>query len=291
VDLRIQIKNMEKGIEKIGEQKESADIRVVSRFRRHADPAKDEATGRSLDRLKDTGIEQAELIGCESKRSGRDEKIKKAFHSPKERAWETLMYMLSGAGKENMKVYQRAELDTMEITPNVNANMQWKDKEAGVKRNFDEMIDFILNHPEEQDEIEKLAEKMSHRVNVAANMSKYLQVGDDVETESVTHGPVQEAFLKKVLVQRDGKRGFDSVLEIGGAFKPGEGFEIETVQKADGTTEKKLVIYRLDEKGVKEINRTEHNVDWDEVARLGEIYRQKKVTEQKERMKERRILM
>ena len=273
------------------EQMENADIRAVSRFRRHADPAKDEVTGRSLDQLKDTGIEQAILIGCDSKDSGRAAKIKKIYHSPKERAWETLMYMMSGAGKEDLegvRMLERSELDTMDIAPNVSAEMQWKDKEKEIKRNFDEMIDFILDHPEEQEEIERIAERMAHRVNIAGNMPKYLKAGDDVETESVTHGPIQEAFLKKVLVQKNEKRGFDSVSEIGGAFKPGEGFEIETIQKNDGTMEKKLIMYRLDEKGVKEISRTEHQIDWEEVKRLGELYRQKKVAEQKEKMKERK---
>jgi len=274
------------------EKKEGLEIKVVSRFRRHADPDKDPETGLSMDSLKESGVEQAELIGCESKKEERNEKIKKTFHSPKQRAWETLAYMLNGAGREDVKVYGKSELDTMSIPDNVKEEMPWKNKEKKEKRNFDEMINFILNHPDCEKEIEKTAQRIAHRVNVATNMPHYLKEGDDVEMESITHGPVQEALLKEVIIldnkQGNKKTGFDSVEEIGGAFKPGEGFEIETMQGEDGKEIKKLNIYRLDEKGVKVIKKDEYEIDWDKVKSLGEDYRKEKIAEQKEKMKERK---
>lgn len=273
-------------------EQEKLDIKVVSRFRRHADPEKDPETGISLDSLKKSGIEQAELIGCEMKKQGRAEKIKKSFHSPKQRAWETLQYMLAGAGKEDVKVYQKSELDTMAIPDQVKQVMQWKDKAKGEKRTFDEIIDFLMNHPDMQEEVEKASERLAHRVQVATNMPHYLDQGDEVEMESTTHGPVQEAFLKKVLILKDKqgneKQGFDSVSEIGGAFKPAEGFQIETSIDDQSNQSKKLVIYRLDEQGVKTVKQDEYEVNWDEVKRLAEIYRKEKVTEQKEKMKQRK---
>lgn len=270
---------------------EDFDIRVVSRFRRHADPDKD-TEGRSLDSLSEFGIEQAELMGGENKNEGLSSKILKTFHSPKQRAWETLKYMMDGAGTEEARSYEKSELDTMAIPKNVAAEMAWKDKEKGEKRTFDEMIDFILNNPDSQEEIEKIGERMSHRVNVALNSLHYLKSQDDVEMESITHGPVQEAFLKKVVLMEDEegekKIGFDSVAEIGGAFKPGEGFEMVTTLDKEGNQVNRLVLNRLDEKGVKIVQKREYEIDWDEVKRLAENYRLEKVAEEKKKMAERK---
>jgi hypothetical protein len=125
------------------EQMENGEIRAVSRFRRHANPEKDPGTGRSLDFINEAGVEQAVLIGYESKNSGRLEKLKKAYHSPMQRAWETLRYMLSEAEKEDMKVFEKPELDSMNFTPNVTENMGWKDKKRASKEILTKQLIFF----------------------------------------------------------------------------------------------------------------------------------------------------
>lgn len=289
---------MKRGIEFSHSPEELKEYKVVSRFHRHFDPEKD-PTGLSLDKLSDKGKKQGLAIGEGLKGSGETKKIKKAGRSPKERTLESLEYMFQGADLKDIKIYEKEELDTMAIPNNVKDGMFYKDKEKKEKRTFNETIDFMLNHPDMKKEGEDSAERLAHRVNVALKIPRILAKGDkkleefskrmgnDVLLENVTHGPVQEAFLKQVVILEDDKggkkHGFDSVEEIGGAFRPGEGFEIETVVDKNGEQTKKLVVYRLNEEGTKIDRKEELEVDWDEIERLGENYRKRKVGEMQEK--------
>lgn len=291
---------MKKGIEFSHSPEELKEYKVISRFQRHFDPEKDPG-GFSLDKLSEKGKKQGLARGEEHKVSSEAEKIKKVGRSPKERTDESLKYMFKGADLEDIEIYKKEELDTMAIPDNVKNKMFFKDEEKKEKRTFNETMDFVLNHPDMEKEVEDSAERLSHRVNVALKIPRILakgdeklkqfseQMGNDVLLENVTHGPVQEAFLKKVVILEDSKgnkkRGFDRVEEIGGAFQPGEGFEIETVVNDRGEQEKKLFIYRLDETGAKITQRKELTVDWDEINRLGENYKKRKVEEVKDRKK------
>ncbi|MCD4694046.1 hypothetical protein K8R62_01680 [bacterium] len=268
------------------EKKELGDeeVRVLSRFRRHANPEKDPETGLSFDALNEAGIEQAEVIGCNSKQEGRAEKIKKSFNSPNHRTWETVRYMLDGAGKEEVKSYEKEELDTL----------PWLDedkkrllkKEDGSNRSLPELVNAILYDKKIDDVKNTVAERMAWRVKVATNMPKYLEKGDDVEVESVTHGPNQEILLSKILKVKNesgnGQIGFDNTDVIGGMFQPGEGFEVENYIDSKGEENKKIVIYRMEDDGTTIKEKKEYEADWDKVDELAESYRSKKVAEIKE---------
>ncbi len=283
-------------LENKSEEEELKEYKVISRFHRHFEPGKDPVTGASLDFLSEKGKEQAFGMGKQSKETDEAGKIKKGARSFKERAKQSIEGMLEGAGlsPKDIKIYQKEELNLMNVPNNIREDIFF-DKENNRKKTLNESTEFALNHPDLQSEVMGAAERIAHRVNVALKIPRILAKGDkkleefskrlgnDVLLENITHGPVQEAFLKKVVILDDSKggkkRGFDSVEEIGGAFKPGEGFEIETVVDKNGEQTKKLIVYRLNEEGTKIVKRDELEVDWDEIKRLGENYRERKVAE------------
>ncbi len=117
----------------------------------------------------------------------------------------------------------------------------------------------------------EVAQEMAHRLAQCLRMSGRLYEGIDLNARNYSHGPRLESTLKHVLRQEDGKLGFDKLDKIGGAFKPGESFDLDVERDENGELRPIRIL-----RGGKEIGM----LDLDAVRRLEEEY--KKSREKKE---------
>ena len=223
------------------------DIEAKLIFIRHQDPGKT-PEGMSADYLTEKGQDAARAQGktIEGSNVG-------GYASPKQRAQETDDLILQNVGEDvtvinrklaelqghmgekrsdnqkpdnQFRIKVRKELDALlnfgKLKPKADA---WaaEQKAAGDQRgDYDLIVDYYLNNPEMDKACGVLtpreaAAEIAERVATELGMTERFYKGSQVEMVNVTHGPKLEPFLKEVI-------GFKSLAEIGGAVKPGEGF-------------------------------------------------------------------
>lgn len=95
------------------------------------------------------------------------------------------------------------------------------------------------------------AMELAHRLGQGLQMSARLFEGLDTKVKNFTHGPKLEALLKFILVQENGKVGFDDLNEIGGAFKPGEAMDFVIDRDEKGELKSIKVKFRGKEYAIK----------------------------------------
>lgn len=261
-------------------------IEITTSFRRHFDPKKS-PEGMSLDELSDTGKQQAVDFG--TKLSG---KIK-GYASPKERAQDTIDIAfqnigegaeiinqeLSSADKEkegrHFNIRVKKELDTVPgIKDLVLKAMELADQELkpdSAMTKYDYVVQYYLDHPEEITEQggtpREAAQDIASRVDLYRRMSERLKNGSEVTLENGTHGPKLEPFLQQVMIRREGGeviKGFNNIMEIGGAFKPGENFEIVIKRDEQG-----------DETNILHVRGQEYEIDSNAIKKLAEEYKKR----------------
>jgi|GEM_PF-1037519 len=234
------------------------DVQVEVEFMRHEEPGKT-PEGMSADYLTETGKVRAAAKGKDIDR------LTKGYSSPKLRAQETIDLQLQNADHEVLIINQklsdqaskgektikdiavgqkpenvfnmrlRPELDTVVNFAAINEETkQWAKAQIanGSKRpEYDLVVQYYLDHPERSYEMEvttpqDAAEEIAFAASREIGMSKHLYSDSNVKLLNGTHGPKLEPFLQQILIGKDGKRGFASLEEIGGAFKPGENFKL-----------------------------------------------------------------
>lgn len=268
-------------------------VEMTISFRRHFDPKKDLKTGMSLDELTEKGKGQSADLGKEL--SGKV----KGFASPKKRAGETIDLAMQNAtddaeiinkkseeNKDNraFNIRIKKELETLQnITPIWKEGGKWADQQIAKgdeTPKYDLQIQYYLDHAERAKEVgsqtpRESAQDIAHLLDTYLRMSKRLYDGSKVRLENATHGPKLETFLREVLVQvKEGKtvKGFKNLKDIGGAFQPGENFE---------------VVVRRDDQGemttAMRIRGREYEIDAEELGLLTEEYNKR--TEEKEKSK------
>lgn len=131
--------------------------------------------------------------------------------------------------------------------------------------------DYYLNNPDRAYELgaqtpREVAQEMAHRVETCLKMSGRIYEGMDLNVRNYSHGPRLECLLKYVLRQPDGRLGFDKIEEIGGAFKPGENFDLDVARDENGNLKPIKVL-----RGKKEIG----SLDLEAVKQLVEEYKQR----------------
>lgn len=269
------------------EKKTGHNIEIIASFRRHFDPKKS-PENLSLDELSDKGKAQAAELG-----TNLTGKVK-GYASPKERAQETIDIAFQNASESAVIINQKLlddkrqvksrefnirvkkELDTIPGIKNlVLKATELADKELTPEdkmEKHDYIIQYYLDHPEEMTEPggspREAAQDIASRVDLYRRMSDRLYDGSEVRLENVTHGPKLESFLKEVLLRLEGdkvKKGFDNVMEIGGAFKPGENIEV-VIKKDEAGQEKMILIVRGQE----------YEIDSEEVKKLAEEYTERR---------------
>jgi len=185
--------------------------------RRHCDPKKDPNTGASLDELTEEGIQQARQIGStivvpETGIIG--------YHSPKNRAYQTLVAIMNGAGIVNPEVHADARLDVLDMKGEYKTQALMHPD--GKKRSYNELVQFCIDTPNPAESFEAVGQRIVKYINSVIEANK---IGKDAYVESVSHGPCVEAAFIELLKQKAGKK-ISQVSEIGGGFKPGEGFKV-----------------------------------------------------------------
>ncbi|MDP2684395.1 MAG: hypothetical protein Q8P20_05040 [bacterium] len=271
-------------IEKNVEKSTGHDVEIIASFRRHFDPKKN-PEGMSLDELSDKGRQQSADLGPEL--SG---KIK-GYSSPKERAQDTIDIAFQNVDENadiiNQRLLEEEQTETgrqfnirikkeLDTVPGVKdlilKAMKLADKELkpdDEMTKYDFIIQYYLDHPEEISEPggtpHEAAQDIAARVDMYRRMSDRLYDGSEVRLENATHGPKLEPFLQQVMIRREGDkqiRGFDNVMEIGGAFKPGENFE---------------TVIRKDEQGNEtmflQVRGQEYEIDMETVKTLAQEYK------------------
>jgi hypothetical protein len=227
--------------------------RIIATFRRHFDPKKDPETMRSLDELSEKGIEQAKEVGGVLRVPGSGVAGR---YSPKERAKQSAELLLEAAGqKDKFVALERKALDVINLgaSPQASAEFSRIAKEQG----FDASIQYILDTPLLSEQRQQITRGISHLVDRYIRMLDKVREGTDLAIENITHGPNLEIFLREALINSEGKRGFNKLEEIGGAFKPGEEFALNVEQLTDGTKKASINLrgedYQLDLARVREL--------------------------------------
>ncbi|MEW6407667.1 MAG: hypothetical protein AB1465_03180 [Patescibacteria group bacterium] len=144
---------------------------------------------------------------------------------------------------------------------------------ANQKENY--QYDYYFNNPARARELgaqtpREVAREMAHRANTCLKMSGRIYEGMDLDVRNYSHGPRLECLLKYVLRQPDGRLGFDKIEEIGGAFKPGESFDLD-VQRDEKGELKSVPILR----GEKELG----TLDLKAIEQLVKEYKERKKSE------------
>lgn len=254
----------EMGIESKEKKEFGKDVEIRAVFRRHFDPKKDPATGRSLDELTEEGRQRAIELGKELTHQISESGIK-IYFSPTARAKESAQLILSGLKKNaegtaniiNQKITDRMKIHGVKAEPEPGPfiirekkdlsvlklgkdyspyfsfkNPQEPDPAKKIKKSLDESIEYWLRNPDLSGETTsplEIASNLANRIDTYIKMSKRLYENSSILMENITHGPNPEAFLREVLIRKIGDkeiRGFENLSEIGGSFKPGEGFEV-----------------------------------------------------------------
>lgn len=190
--------------------------RLTISVRRHCDPKKDPNTGASLDELTEEGIQQARQIGSGIvvPKSGII-----GYHSPKNRAYQTLVGIMQGAGIAAPEVNAEPRLDVLDMKGDYKTRALMHPD--GKKRNYNELVQFCMDTPNPAETFEAAGQRIMEYIDsiILGN------AGRDVYFESISHGPCVEAAIIGLLKQR-ADRKIGQVSEIGGGFKPGEGFKV-----------------------------------------------------------------
>src|SRR3989344_8413672 len=149
--------------------------------RRHCDPKKDPNTGASLDELTEEGIQQARQIGStivvpETGIIG--------YHSPKNRAYQTLVAIMNGAGIVNPEVHADARLDVLDMKGEYKTQALMHPD--GKKRSYNELVQFCIDTPNPAESFEAVGQRIVKYINSVIEANK---IGKDAYVESVSHGP------------------------------------------------------------------------------------------------------
>lgn len=193
-------------------------IDMIISVRRHAESKKDpNDTTKKLDELTEAGIQKAKEIGSQLH-------IPKSgiigYHSPKNRAYQTLNAIMQGAGIKNPQISEDKSLDSIKITPEYR-------KFVLSQGSSDECMQYIMDNPDPKGQsfsdsgmdIHKFIKKVYEDfVNTTES------IGKETLIEGVSHAPKVEAGLV-YLLGCAGKK-ITKLDEIGGGFKPAEGFKL-----------------------------------------------------------------
>lgn len=208
--------------------------RITYSIRSHADPKKDPATGKSLDELSEAGIEQAKDIG--SKLVIPQNGIF-GYHSPKDRARETLVYMMEAASQPPFMAVAPL-LDVIGIKD----LKPYLVDEQGNKRSMDDVVDLIMRgeyHTPEDELFYDAGHRVLKHVQNTFTRNVTLDDGNEVLIENISHGPVVDAALHLLLKAKEEVTPItlvkDSVKDLGGSFKAGENFTITFDYRERGT--------------------------------------------------------
>ncbi|MBI2551917.1 hypothetical protein HYW17_01285 [Candidatus Uhrbacteria bacterium] len=263
-------------------------VNVKFVFRRHEQPGIDEKAGTPMDFLTEAGVELAKKTGRELPQ---DAYLMVAGSRGVKRARESGGHMLgsfrdeagaaaivnremSGEQQEKMGhgkippgdvvIYRSGDLDPEKGFSIIRGAA----RQEGVAKELPAVVDWWLaNQNKTRDlgapALEDIAAEMAHRLTVGVNMSGKLYEGLDVRFENLTHGPKLVAFLKEVLLKKDGTRGFEKLEEIGGMVKPGEAVEIDIKRDEKGRMDMKL-----------KFRGKEYDIDQKRLLELVDLYRQ-----------------
>lgn len=198
--------------------------KLIISVRRHEKPQKDPQTGASLDKLTSKGIDN-------SRRTGSKLVVPNGgvvgFHSPKYSAWETITYMLEGAGLPTI-VFEDELLDTMLMT------QEFKDlafvNPQSEKRPYDEVVQYMMDNSDPKGEtFEQTGAKLQDFIRDAYFTLQNVN-SSEMRVEAVSHGPKVEAGVINILKSLGNK--ITHVSQIGGGFSPGTGFTVNVEYNA-----------------------------------------------------------
>lgn len=147
-------------------------------------------------------------------------------------------------------------------------NPEEPNKEKWQKKSYDEVVQYWLDNPDNSGETTNALESaaaFAHRINTCSRMANRLYDNSNVLLKHKTHGPNPDALLKEIIIQENGKKGFDNVQEIDGAIKPGEGIKFIIDIDADGNKTTKL-----------KFRDKVYDYDKERFNELVEIYKEKK---------------
>lgn len=271
------------------EAKFGRNIHAVIEVSRHEEPGKimeGHKAGMSADFLTEKGQQRAADKG-----RGIEEVYLKDYSSPKLRAQQTGDLGLQAADKDitgvdiiNQRLDEfkavakgqkpenefimriRSELDTVQNFDRIMSEVKaWaKDNLPGGEKaaNLDVVIQYYLDHPERSEMLgvttpEEAADEIAYAVMQEIDMSGRFKNDSDVRLRNFTHGPKLEPFLQRVIINKDGSRGFKKLDEIGGSVNPGESFLVPVDRDERGELAVKLTFrgkdYALDLAKVREM--------------------------------------
>jgi broad specificity phosphatase PhoE len=191
---------------------------------RHATPEKN-PDGSSADALAPNGIEEALDVG----RQYDGEQIY-AYHSPKNRAFETAQKILEGA-RSSLTPIESAEL----------AAVAWSDVYKnkhlmvdGQQKPYQDVIDSVIENPIDEET------GTNHYDDSVAGVKKFISMAisqhsaeardRDVYVEGVSHGPKVEISLIQLL-QDCGRDAYSSV-DINDGFTPAENYVVKVDEES-----------------------------------------------------------
>lgn len=261
-------------------------VKATMEFGRHEAPGKiteGPKAGMSADYLTEVGQEKSA-----AKSKNITEPNVKDYSSPKERAQETGDLGLQNVDESVRVINQRIadhgdnvtpgqkndnefiirlkeELDTAKnfaaIMPEAKAWAAKEKEKDGSKDAYALIVQYYLDHPERAEELgvqtpEQCAEDIAYRASQEFKMTKHMYDNSNVRLRNFTHGPKLEPFLKEIIIQKSGQKGFKKLEEIGGALGPGESFKFKTVRNGN-KFDVKLILrgeeYEIDQNRLEEL--------------------------------------
>lgn len=194
--------------------------------------------------------------------------INQKLSSPADQGKKTIGQITRGQKPENtFNIRLRPELDTTKnfakIMPEAK---QWAKEQiaTGAKgKEHDYIIQYYLDHTERARELgvtppEQTAEEIAFAASREIGMTKRLYSDSRAHLLNGTHGPKLEPFLQRVIIGPNGKKGFESLDEIGGAFNPGESFKFISQTDEAGKQTVKLLFrgqeYEVDLEKLEELS-------------------------------------
>ncbi|NQU97949.1 histidine phosphatase family protein [Candidatus Woesearchaeota archaeon] len=202
--------------------------RTIVNVRRHSIPDKDPETGKSLDSLTEEGKQQARDLGASLYKTDSGI-ILVGYHSPKERAKETVEYIFDGAGAKDAQVSIDDRLN-MTISPeHIKAALVTPE---GEKRAYSDVVQYLMDNADPTGKtFAEYGQVIVDQLRDVVNDQNAIQQ-DKVYIEDISHGPLVEAALL-TLLGTAGKNVQD-IRDIGGGFAPLEGFAVQVDYKESG---------------------------------------------------------
>jgi len=198
--------------------------RLNVNVRRHAKPDINPETGGSLDSLSSEGIESACNLGKELY-SGIDSTQILGFHSPKQRARETIDYIFANANIEGNHCMDK-RLDMCIPKEHIKKALLTP---GGEKRPYNTVVQWLMDNPDS----EGISFTDYGNVIVSQIQDVVRSFGEPQDEESfieeISHGPLVEAAYINLL-ERSGKK-IDQIEDMGGGLKPLEGFNLKVDYK------------------------------------------------------------